>query len=195
MEDQSSKIFIITGAEYNYMPVGANYLAQALLAHKETVIYLEQPSFLSLFRNPLYFWRILRKFIYLNLNTNNMNVVSISSKILPIRKEATLKNIGFGFLYQFQEKLLIWEINRIKHMIGKTFKKSSIVVLFNDPFGYRVAEQFKPSLIIFRVCDRYEKYPGWENQEDRMKNIFEKAIKESDIILATSTFIYKEILT
>ena len=193
-KDIFERVFVVIGSEYNYMPVGANYLAQALSENGETVIYLEQPSFLSFVKNPLYFWRIFKKFFYLSLNKRQVNIITITSKILPIRKEIFLKKIGLGFLYQLQEKLLNLEINLIKRKLKKKYSDGSVIVLFNDPFSYKVAKKFKQSIIIFRACDRYDKYPGWENQEERIKGIYIKAISESNIVLATSDFIYDEII-
>ena len=190
----SKHIFVVIGAEYEYMPVGANYLAQALSENGETVIYLEQPSFLSFVKNPLYFGRIFKKFFYFSLNNRRVNIITITSKILPIRKEIFFKKIGLGFLYQLQEKLLNLEINLIKRKLKKKYSDGSVIVLFNDPFSYKVAKKFKQSIVIFRACDRYDKYPGWENQEERIKDIYIKAISESNIVLATSDFIYDEII-
>jgi len=194
-KEYNDRLFIVIGSFYNYMPVGANYLAQSLFENECPVIFLEQPTSLFLIKNPWYVFKVIKDIFIINFKKDKINVITLASKILPLRIKEQLIQKGFGFMYAFQDSLLNCQTTKIKHNIKNVFKNIQVYIIFNDPFSYKVARNFKSGTIIFRVCDKYEKYPGWENQSIVVKKILDEAIVGSDFLLATSDYLYKDLLS
>lgn len=193
MDKIYKKLFIVLGSIYDYMPVGANYLAQSLFEEGCQVVFCEQPSCLFLIQHPKYICRLIKNLCSYHIKRDQINIISLTSKILPISHKEYLVKRGLRFLYNIQDKVLDYQIDKFIKVIQAIFENEKIYVIFNDPFSYQVAKKLNSWCIIFRVCDKYEKYPGWIGKEREVIDLMEQAIKGSDILLATSTKIYKDL--
>lgn len=187
-------LFVIIGAFYNYMPVGANYLATELQNKEYKVIFLEQPTFKYLLKHPFYILKCIKDIINPQFSYKKITVISLVSKILPLRLKNKLISKRLGFFYELQDRIFKYQIKKIHDKIQHAFKNNALYIIFNDPFSYKVAKEFEFATIIFRVCDKYEEYPGWEAQREIVENLFDNAVRGSHILLATSENIYKNLL-
>ena len=77
------KSFIIFGPSFDYMPVGATYLAKALSKDGYQVIYLEQPNFLFLLKHPFYFCKAATNVLFISRRNIRRKIVRIIIVTIP----------------------------------------------------------------------------------------------------------------
>lgn len=194
-EIAKNRLFVIVGSSFFFMPVGANYLANSLAEAGYPIIFLEQPTLRFLLKHPLYILRLIKNLISPSLNKqNDINVIPVFSKFLPVRLKDFMFSLKLGFVYKIQETLLLFQIRKINKKLKVLYPTKNIITIFNDPFSFAVASKVKSNFLIFRVCDFYENYPGWELKKEMIINEERIALSQSDIILASSEAIYEKLL-